>query len=192
MPDTRACSFGLENERVSLSLLDARDRELYVATYTDPVMMAQVGAPLDGEAARVAFDRTCKANLEAALRHRCWVITAAPDGAVAGLLGLGRKGDVVEIGGMILPEWQGRGISGHAFPLGMQAAFSDPTVAHMMIRYRSTNTFAAGLMYKIGFNKIADAHPDDGLERWWLTREEWMRWRAMASRPSPCVAGENE
>lgn len=192
MPDTRESSLGLENERVSLRLLDARDRELYVATYTDPVMMAQVGAPLDGEAARVAFDRTCKANLEAALRHRCWVITAAPDGAVAGLLGLGRKGDVVEIGGMILPEWQGRGVSGHAFPLGMRVAFSDPTVANMMIRYRSTNTFAAGLMYKIGFNKIADAHPDDGLERWWLTREEWMRWRAMASRPSPCVAGENE
>lgn len=192
MPDTREGSFGLENERVSLRLLDARDRELYVATYTDPVMMVQVGAPLDDEAARVAFDRTCRANLEAALRHRCWVITAAPDGAVAGLLGLGRKADVVEIGGMILPEWQGRGISGHAFPLGMQVAFSDPTVAHMMIRYRSTNTFAAGLMYKIGFNKIADAHPDDGLERWWLTREEWLRWRAMSSRLAPRVAGENE
>ena len=102
------------------------------------------------------------------------------------------ENDVVEIGGMILPEWQGRGISGHAFPLGMQVAFSEPTVAHMMIRYRSTNTFAAGLMYKIGFNKIADAHPDDGLERWWLTREEWVRWRAMSSRPSPCVAEENE
>ena len=190
MSDAPECLVGLENDRVRLRLLDARDRELYVAAYTDPAMMMQVGPPLDAKAVGVAFDRTCRANLDVALRHRCWVITTTRAGAVAGLLGLGRKADVVEIGGMILPEWQGRGISGYAFPLGMQVAFSDPTVAHMMIRYRSTNTLAAGLMYKIGFKKIADAHPDDGLERWWLTREEWIRWRATSPRPSPCIVGE--
>ena len=154
-------------------------------------MMAQVGAPLSGDAAHIAFDRTCRANTEATLRYRCWVITASMDGSVAGLLGLGRKADVVEIGGMILPEWQGRGISGHAFPLGMQVAFSDPAVLHMMIRYRSANVLAAGLMYKIGFKKIADAHPDDGMERWWLTREDWFRWKTTPSRSSSRLVGED-
>lgn len=168
----------LKNEFVDLRLLAAHDRSLYFAAFTDPVMMAQVGAPLDAEAANVAFNRTCRANRESPFRHRCWVIAVSPRGEIAGLLGLGRKSDVVEIGGMIFPEWQGRGVSGYAFPLGMQLAFADPHVAHMMIRYRSTNAPAAGLMHKIGFKKIADAHPEDGLERWWLTRQEWLHWRS--------------
>lgn len=167
----------LKNDFVSLRLLNTHDRALYLAAYTDPLMMAQVGEPLDVRAAEIAFSRTCEANHESPFRHRCWVIAVPSVGHVAGLLGLGRKSDVVEIGGMILPEWQGKGISGHAFPLGMQAAFSDPDVAHMMIRYRSTNVLAAGLMHKIGFKKVTDTHPEDGLERWWLTREEWLRWR---------------
>lgn len=161
--------------RVHLRLLDASDEALYVSIYTDAALMKLVGAPMDEAQAAQAFARTCRFNREPALRFRSWVITMQPEGEVAGLLGLRREGDVVEIGAMILPAWQGRGVSGHAFPLGIDAAFGEPAVARMMIRYRRENVLAEGLMYKLGFTRVSDCHPDDGMVRLYLDRQQWRR-----------------
>ena len=163
----------METARVRLRLLDERDESLYRRIYTDPVLMALVGEPMDAAQAGNAFLRTCRLNREDALHFRSWVVSMKPEDEIAGLLGIRRAGDVVEIGGMILPEWQGKGVSGHAFPLGIAVAFSFPGVARMMIRYRPENVFAEGLMYKLGFTRVSDRHPEDGMVRLYLERESW-------------------
>lgn len=175
MTTVSAHATDLESPRVHLRLLDERDEALYVGIYTDAALMAQVGAPMDEEQAIQAFARTCRLNREQGLRFRSWVITVKPTGHVAGLLGLRRAGDVVEIGGMMLPAWQGKGVSGHAFPLGIAVAFSFPDVARMMIRYRPDNVLAEGLMYKLGFTRVSDRHPEDGMVRLYLDRQQWAR-----------------
>ena len=165
-----------EAKEIRLRLLDSRDRALYLFAFTDRGMMRFVGEPVGDERAEKAFSRACASNLMQNLKARTWVVEVGPSGDAAGLLSVSVKGASAEIGGMILPRWQGLGISGSAFPIGIAEAFSFSEIDEMVIRFSSENGLAAGLMPKIGFLRTAESHPDDGLERWVLRRDEWERW----------------
>jgi RimJ/RimL family protein N-acetyltransferase len=97
-----------------------RDVELgdvgaYVRMRCDPVMMAELGGPLarEGMAAKVARD------VQRAAADTAWIKMIIPDGSapgvVAGSVTLWSHEDsgtaMSEIGWMVLPEFQGRGIA---------------------------------------------------------------------------------
>lgn len=161
-------------QEIRLRPLDENDRALYLFAFTDAGMMRFVGEPVSESRAERAFRKACASNAESVLKSRAWVVEIGSPGESAGLLSVSVQGRSAEIGGMILPRWQGMGISGHAFPMGMAEVFAFDAVDEMLIRFRCDNGLAAGLMPKIGFVRVAESHPDDGLERWVLRRDEWM------------------
>ncbi|MBL8255571.1 MAG: GNAT family N-acetyltransferase [Pseudoxanthomonas mexicana] len=101
-----------EAKEIRLRLLDSRDKALYLFAFTDRGMMRFVGEPVGDERAEKAFSRACALNLMQNLKARTWVVEVGPSGDAAGLLSISVKGASAEIGGMILPRWQGLGISG--------------------------------------------------------------------------------
>ncbi|MFI8454149.1 GNAT family N-acetyltransferase [Kitasatospora sp. NPDC085464] len=107
----------------------AEDVEAYIRMRCDPVMMAELGGPLPRE--RVE-ERLRKDVVEAAA-DRCWVKMIVPDGSgdgeAAGTVNLWSDeedgGTVSEIGWMVLPAYQGRGLAKRAVRRVLDAAAED-------------------------------------------------------------------
>jgi RimJ/RimL family protein N-acetyltransferase len=100
---------------VRLRDVEPVDVGAYVRMRCDPVMMAELGGPVprEGMAAKVARD------VEQAAADAAWIKMIIPDesapGVVAGSVALWSHEDagtaMSEIGWMVLPEFQGRGIA---------------------------------------------------------------------------------
>jgi len=100
---------------VRLRDVEPDDVAAYVRMRCDPVMMAELGGPVhpQGMAAKVARD------VEQAAADAAWIKMIIPDesapGVVAGSVALWSHEDsgtaMSEIGWMVLPEFQGRGIA---------------------------------------------------------------------------------
>ncbi|WP_454831263.1 GNAT family N-acetyltransferase [Pseudoxanthomonas wuyuanensis] len=162
----------LETGRLLLRPLNEGDEAFYRRIYMDPGIMRHVGETLAADDAMAAFARVCRLNAEPVFRYHCWVIVQRRTGEEVGLMGLRRCDGDAEIGGMILPEWQGKGVSGEAFPAGIEAAFVDHGVSCVTIRHRSDNRLAHGLSRKLGF--VKDSQTEDGKWlQWFQTRKNW-------------------
>lgn len=103
------------------------DEVVYVRMRCDPVMMAHLGGPLprEGIAAKVARD------VREAAADESWIKMIVPDpvgapGVVAGTVVLwsheGDEGALSEIGWMVLPEFQGRGLAKRAVRVVLEQA----------------------------------------------------------------------
>ncbi|GAA1875881.1 GNAT family N-acetyltransferase [Actinomadura bangladeshensis] len=144
----------------ALHLRDVRpgDLDAYVRMRCDPVMMAELGGPLprEGMAAKVARD---VAEAEA---DRSWIkmIVPAGDSAVAGTVSLwshaGDGGTFSEIGWMVLPEWQGRGVAKHAVRTLLEAAGDDGRWGLVHAFPAPTNGPSNGLCRSLGFTFAAE------------------------------------
>lgn len=174
------------SQEVRLRLLGEDDKSLYLFAFTDAGMMRFVGEPVGQDRASRAFRRACALNLESTLRSRTWIVEVGQASEAAGLLSVAVQGQSAEIGGMIFPRWQGLGVSGYAFPMGIAEIFSFGAIDQMVIRFRGDNGLAAGLMPKIGFVRISENHPDDGLERWVLSRDEWKLLNGLEGSTNHC------
>jgi hypothetical protein len=93
-------------------MMTAEDVELRVRQQTDPQMMAELGGPRPRE----AIERAHARSLALAAEGRCWPLKVVLDGAAspAGVVDVfesSHGGETFyEIGWMILPEFQGRGL----------------------------------------------------------------------------------
>lgn len=178
----------LETERLHLRPLDERDEALYCRIYTDAELMRHVGEPLTREAAQKAFIEVCRLNGEAKFRYRCWVVIHREIGEETGFLGLVGNSGQAEIGGMILPGWQGRSISAETFPAGIEVAFGEYKLDRINVRYRCSNGLADGLMRKLCFSKVPQALCENGWVRWTLDSQDWAtRARRQAPTHPACV-----
>jgi RimJ/RimL family protein N-acetyltransferase len=107
-----------EEDRVRLRDVELGDVEAYVRMRCDPVMMADLGGPLPraGMADKVARD------VRAAAADASWIKMIVPDeaapDAVAGNVVIWSHDEdgrpMSEIGWMVLPEFQGRGLAQRA------------------------------------------------------------------------------
>ena len=163
----------LETERLKLRPMGERDEDLYCRIYTDPGLMRHVGRALTREAALTAFANVCRLNRETEFRYRCWVVSHRESGENAGILGVVGNREQAEMGGMILPEWQGRGVSGETFPAGADFAFDEYKVNQVVVRYRASNVKMDGLMRKLPFLKVADQSCGDDWIQWMQTWKDW-------------------
>jgi RimJ/RimL family protein N-acetyltransferase len=91
--------------------VEPEDVESYVRMRCDPVMMADLGGelPREGMAAKVAHDAR-EAAEGISLLKMIIPDETAPD-VVAGTVTLWREESLSEIGWMVLPEFQGRGLA---------------------------------------------------------------------------------
>jgi RimJ/RimL family protein N-acetyltransferase len=111
---------------VRLRDVELGDVGAYVRMRCDPVMMAELGGPLprEGMAAKVARD------VQQAAADAAWIKMIIPDGSapevVAGSVTLWSHEDagtsMSEIGWMVLPEFQGRGIATTAVRMLLELA----------------------------------------------------------------------
>ncbi len=96
--------------------MTAGDVELRVRMETDPVMMAELGGPRPPEVIEKAHTK----SLLMAAEGRCWPLKVVPDGSTsaAGTIDVfesSHGGETIyEMGWMILPEVQNRGIASQA------------------------------------------------------------------------------
>ena len=90
------------------------DLDAYVRMRCDPQMMAELGGPLPRE----GIDAKVQRDVDDTDAGRAWVLMIVPDeadlSAVAGTVALWSHesdgGPITEIGWMVLPEFQGRGL----------------------------------------------------------------------------------
>lgn len=173
----------LTGHDVRLRPLLAADEPLYCAVYTDVDLMRQVTEVLTMPAAQRAFVLALKANADPQSRARYWVIQASD--ADVGLLGVvatpATESELeCEVGAMVLPSWQSRGVAANAIALLADHVFSASTVTRLHTRHAGNNGSAGGLMHKLGFVALAaDADAPLGF-RWELTRRQWQKGRRLA------------
>src|SRR3954469_5361319 len=99
-----------------LEMMTADDVELRVRQETDPRMMTELGGPRPREAIEQAHAK----SLAMAAEGTCWPLKVIPEAAAepaggGSIFESSHDAETIyEIGWMILPEFQGRGIAGRA------------------------------------------------------------------------------
>jgi RimJ/RimL family protein N-acetyltransferase len=144
---------------VQLRDVELGDVQAYVRMRCDPVMMADLGGPLPraGMADKVARD------VRAAAADDSWVKMIVPDGrapgAVAGTVTMWSHGEdgepMSEIGWMVLPEFQGRGLGKLAVRMLLAQAHDDGRWGLVHAFPATSNAPSNGICRSVGF-RFAD------------------------------------
>jgi RimJ/RimL family protein N-acetyltransferase len=140
---------------VRLRDVELGDTDAYTRMRCDPVMTAELGGPLprEGIAAKVRLDA------ENAAADAQWIKMILPDEAapdvVAGSVVLwshDEDGETIsEIGWMVLPEFQGRGIGKRAVRMLLEAARDDGRWGRVHAFPGVTNAPSNGICRSLGF-----------------------------------------
>jgi RimJ/RimL family protein N-acetyltransferase len=148
-----------EEQQVRLRDVELGDVGAYVRMRCDPVMMAELGGPLprEGIEGKVARD------VRAAAADDSWIkmiVAGAAPKAVAGTVSLWSHdedggGPVSEIGWMVLPEFQGRGLAKQAVRTLLELARDDGRWGLVHAFPATTNGPSNGICRSVGF-KFAD------------------------------------
>lgn len=132
------------------------DVDAYVRMRCDPVMMADLGGPLprEGMAEKVRRDARQAAD------DHAWIKMIVPDadapGAVAGTVTLwshdAADGPVSEIGWMVLPEFQGRGLGKRAVRTLLDRARATDRWGRVHAFPATGNAASNGICRSVGFH----------------------------------------
>jgi RimJ/RimL family protein N-acetyltransferase len=139
-----------------LTYTDA-DIGLTEAIETDPEMMAELGGPIDAEQIPAIHRR----RLEGIAAGDWWLkIVPDPSGPPAGTIGIWPAthdgAQIHEIGWMVLPAFQGRGIASAALEAILSRARSDPGFSSIHAFPGVTNGPSNGLCRKFGFERLEE------------------------------------
>lgn len=138
-----------------------RDVELgdvgaYVRMRCDPVMMAELGGPQPREGIQEKVAR----DVQAAAAGEAWIKMIVPGGAardaVAGSVALWSHDEdggepITEIGWMVLPEFQGRGLAKQAVRMLLELARDDGRWGLVHAFPATTNGPSNGICRSLGF-----------------------------------------
>lgn len=193
---SEAGDWTFSTRRVHARLVDHRDRALYRALYSDVGVMAHVGTTLDPDAVDALFAKVCRANAKASAIARYWRVDDARGGGPIGQVSMLRGSDdarCADLGVMLLPQWQNRGVGLSAlaglvdallsarWPLGLEV---------LTARHAADNPNAGRLTGALGF---VVASTEEAEVLWRLDRRDWpqvrSRWPAAAlGRQAAAVA----
>ena len=138
--------------------VELSDVDAYIRMRCDPVMMADLGGPLprDGIADKVRRD-VAEAKAGTAWLKMIVLDEAKPD-EVAGSLALWRHSDhgekIAEVGWMVLPEFQGRGIGKRAVAMLLDQARGHGRWASVHAFPGVTNAASNGICRSLGFRLL--------------------------------------
>ena len=133
------------------------DLALTEALDCDAGMMSELGGPLPRSEAPALHRR----RLEGIANGDWWLkIVPDPAGAVAGTIGIWRSNpdgeDLHEIGWMVLPDFQGRGIATEALKLLLTRARSEPRFSRVHAFPGVSNGASNALCRRFGFTKVEE------------------------------------
>ena len=145
------------NERhVRLRDVELGDVSAYVRMRCDPVMMAELGGPLPRE----GIEEKVARDVRAAASGEAWIKMIVPgEGApevVAGSVALWSHDEdggepVTEIGWMVLPEFQGRGLAKRAVRMLLELSREDGRWGPVHAFPATTNSPSNGICRSLGF-----------------------------------------
>jgi len=147
---------GQEGAAVRLRDVELGDVGAYVRMRCDPVMTAELGGPLPREGIE---DKVAR-DVQAAAAGTEWIKMIVPGEAsadvVAGSVALWSHGQdsgepVTEIGWMVLPEFQGRGLAKRAVRMLLELARDDGRWGRVHAFPATTNAQSNGICRSLGF-----------------------------------------
>lgn len=145
--------------RLTLRNVEPGDADVYVRLRCDPVMMAELGGPqpVEGIPSKLAED------IAAARAGASWNFMAVPEGGtdVVGSVVVWTNQDVdgqpySEIGWMVLPEYQGRGIAKAAVRMVLDRARREDRWGPIHAYPGITNGPSNGICRSLGFTLVGD------------------------------------
>jgi RimJ/RimL family protein N-acetyltransferase len=141
---------------VRLRDVELGDVDAYVRMRCDPVMMAELGGPLP----RKGIEEKVARDVRSAAEGADWIKMIVPDEAAPGVV----AGNVVlwshdeddgapisEIGWMVLPEFQGRGLGKRAVRMLLELAGEDRRWGLVHAFPATTNAASNGICRSLGF-----------------------------------------
>ncbi|HEX6683186.1 MAG TPA: GNAT family N-acetyltransferase [Candidatus Limnocylindrales bacterium] len=139
------------------------DVEAYVRMRCDPAMMSELGGPVSAEEMPAKVERDVRAVQDGS----SWIKMIVPDGAdgadgdaVAGTVSLWsheEDGEIIsEMGWMVLPEFQGRGLAKHAVRQLLADAREDGRWGIIHAFPGVTNGPSNGLCRSLGFKLLGE------------------------------------
>ncbi|SEG71371.1 Protein N-acetyltransferase, RimJ/RimL family [Thermomonospora echinospora] len=140
------------------------DVDAYVRMRCDPIMMAELGGPLP----RAGIEEKVRRDVAAAVADTAWVKMIVPDagspGEVAGTVTLWSHeadpavgtGPISEIGWMVLPEFQGRGLGGRAVRALLTLARDDGRWGPVHAFPGAANAPSNGICRSVGFSFVGE------------------------------------
>ncbi|RLK25016.1 RimJ/RimL family protein N-acetyltransferase [Micromonospora sp. M71_S20] len=130
------------------------DLDAYVRMRCDPAVMAELGGPQPRE--RVAAQ--LRRDLETVRDGSAWIKMIVPGGSaqVAGTVTLYSHGGVSEIGWMVVPEFQGRGLAGRAVRAVLALARTDGRWSRIHAFPATTNAASNAICRSVGFALVGE------------------------------------
>jgi RimJ/RimL family protein N-acetyltransferase len=149
---------------VRLRDVEPGDIDAYVRMRCDPVMMAELGGPLPREGIEAKVEHDVKEAASGAAWIKMIVMDEPEPDAVAGSLalwsheeeGLGQEGPITEIGWMVLPEFQGRGIAKAAVRMLLELARDQGRLGPVHAFPGVTNGPSNGICRSLGFTLLGE------------------------------------
>src|SRR5690606_3777030 len=124
---------------VRLRAVGRRDRRFHARLYGDADLMRLIGPSLSAPAARRAAHAAALRRGAQCSDIRDWVILATQQRHRVGLAGWRRQGEALELGVMLLPSWQRRGIAVIALRQLLHLAGRSTNVRTLLIRHHPAN-----------------------------------------------------
>lgn len=146
----------LNTRRFCLTPLVASDEKEHMRLYTDPQVMHFVRRPMSEKAAKQQFDREMQMNQQTPPSLLTWSIR--PQGAkqfagVAYIFWHDESKRQAEMGVMLLPEQQGRGIANEIIPCLLNYAFKELAVRQVWAKTHPANSAGCKTLQKSGFKR---------------------------------------
>jgi RimJ/RimL family protein N-acetyltransferase len=141
-----------------LEVMTEEDVELRIRMETDPRLMSELGGPRPRE----DIERAHAKSLVLAAEGECWPMKVIPDGtdSPAGNVAIFRSAhdgeDIYEIGWMILPEFQGRGLASGAVGELLERARSERKFGRINAFPGVTNVASNRVCEKNGFTNVGE------------------------------------
>jgi RimJ/RimL family protein N-acetyltransferase len=153
----------LKERKVELRNVTIDDLSLFEQTHCDPVMMAELGGPLPRERMPEKV-RTVAADVEADVSWYFAIIPDVETGVAAGTVcvwaGEHEGEPLNEIGWMVLPAFQGRGIASEAVRQVLDRARTTKRWDVIHAFPGVTNGPSNGICRKLGFSNLGECEVD--------------------------------
>ncbi|SCL44698.1 Protein N-acetyltransferase, RimJ/RimL family [Micromonospora citrea] len=134
--------------------VEPADLDAYLRMRGDPVMMTELGGPQSPDRIAGQLER----DLDTVRADSAWIkmIITGGSARVAGTVTLYAHGDISEIGWMILPEFQGRGLAGEAVRAVLGLARADGRWGLIHAFPSTTNAASNAICRSAGFALLGE------------------------------------
>lgn len=156
----------LTTQRLRLVPLSEDDRGLIVDLYTHPQVMTYVAEPLSLEQANRTADTLLRRVLSVPPQLYCWRIVQADTDVVVGTIALipmkGEFANLLEIGALALPDFQGLGYIPEAMDCVCEYALADRAITGIYAKFQRKHAASFRITRKTGFSEPVEstAFPD--------------------------------